>query len=58
MSAPKHCKGCGLFSAHKNKRGLTEGQKTHDDWCCGKGQKAIKAVAYCKIHNLKVTKTV
>ena len=50
---PKHCNGCVLFVSHKNKKNLTEAQKRADYWCCAKGQKAEKAVAYCITHSLK-----
>jgi hypothetical protein len=53
MKKPDHCKGCLLLSAHKNKNNLTEAQKKTDNWCCAKGQPAVKSVAYCKIHKLK-----
>ena len=49
----KYCKDCLLFAAHSNKKHLTEGQKKHDNWCCAKGQPAIKSIAYCKIHALR-----
>jgi hypothetical protein len=50
---PKHCKDCLSFAAHKNKKNLTEAQKRHDNWCCAKGQPAIKSIAFCINHNLK-----
>lgn len=50
---PEHCKGCLLFSAHSDKKNLSEGQKKYDNWCCAKGQPAVKSVAYCKIHGLR-----
>lgn len=50
---PKHCKGCALLSSFENHRNLTEAQKKNNNWCCAKGQPAVKAEAYCKVHNLK-----
>lgn len=50
---PDYCKDCVLLSKHKNHRTLTEGQKKYDNWCCAKGQPAFKAIAYCRVHNLK-----
>jgi len=50
---PKHCKGCLSFASHKNKKTLTEAQKRNDNWCCAKGQPAIKSIALCITHGLK-----
>lgn len=53
---PKYCKDCLSFVSHKNKKTLTEAQKRHDNWCCQKGQPAIKSIALCITHGLKRTK--
>ena len=53
MKKPDHCKGCVLLSSHQHKKNLTPVQQRHDNWCCAKGQPAVKSVALCKTHGLK-----